>query len=186
MVESFVRVFFDTEFNGFREGSRLLSIGFAAEDGREFYLELPPQGPHLTGADEFVLATVVGQFNRIPGSQVASLVEMGRRVRNFLDSFASRPALHFDYKLDWEHLERILSIGGDESWRDRVLCFDAAGWMNDVASVPAIEAVQARFHALGLGQHHALVDACLMRAGICAKLGVRPCDVEPLAGKPRH
>ena len=163
-----MRIFFDTEFNGFREGSRLLSIGFAAEDGREFYLELPPQGPHMTGADDFVLATVVGQFNRIPGSQVTSLAEMGRRVREFLDSFDGSLELHFDYKLDWRHLEHILDIGGDESWRNSVDSVDAAGWMNDVVSVPAIEVVRARFHARGLRQHHALVDACMMRAGICA------------------
>ena len=100
--------------------------------------------------------TVVGQFNRIAGSQVQSLTEMGRRVRAFLESFESRPALYFDYKLDWMHLEHILGIEGDQSWRDRVLCVDAAGWMNDVASVPAIEAVRARFQVLGLGPHHAL------------------------------
>ena len=167
-AELVVRIFFDTEFNGFREASRLLSIGFAAEDGREFYLELPPQGPHLTGADDFVLATVVAQFNRVPESQVPSLAEMGRRVRDFLASFEDSLELHFDYKLDWRHLEHILSIGGDESWRDRVLCVDASGWMNDVASVPAIEVVRARFYARGMRQHHALVDACMMRAGVCA------------------
>ena len=169
--EQSVRVFFDTEFNGFREASQLLSIGFAAEDGRECYLELPPRGPHLAGADAFVLTTVVGQFNRIAGSQVQSLTEMGQRVRAFLESFESRPALHFDYKLDWRHLEHILSIEGDESWRDRVLRVDAAGWMNDVAFESAVGVVRSRFQLLGLGEHHALVDACMMRAGVCAASG---------------
>jgi len=160
-------VFFDTEFNGYREESRLLSIGLAAEDGRECYLELPKVGPHLEGANPFVRATVLGQFGRLPGCQANSLAEMGRQVWDFLDGFETTPALYYDYKLDLRHLEHVLMVGGDPPWRERVRFIDAAGWMNEPSARPAIDAVLAGFRERGIGQHHTLVDACCMRAAMC-------------------
>ena len=163
-----VRAFFDTEFSGFREESRLLSIGLAAEDGREGYLELPRDGPHLEGAGPFVRTTVLGQFGRLSCSQAGSPAEMGRRVWAFLEGFETAPVLHYDYKLDLCHLERILTVGGLGPWRERVRFVDVAGWMNEASARPAVDAVLARFRERGLGQHRALVDACCMRAAMCA------------------
>src|SRR5512146_2913282 len=83
-----MRVFFDTEFNGFREGSALLSIGLVAEDERECYAELPPVGPHLRDADDFVIQHVVGQFGRVAGAAMATRTHMAIRVATFLESCA--------------------------------------------------------------------------------------------------
>lgn len=161
-----MRVFFDTEFNGWRDESRLLSIGFAAEDGRDCYFELPPRGAHLAGADEFVISTVVGQFNRIDGSQVLSLAEMARRVALFLQTCGARPELHYDYKLDWRHLESLLSLSGGSCKRAQIHPVDSAGWMKFPGAELACDSVLANFRTRGLGRHHALVDACMMRASV--------------------
>lgn len=158
-----MRIFFDTEFNGFREGSILLAIGLVSEDGQECYVELPPRGPHLRGADDFVLTNVVGQFGQVAGAQVQRHAEMAGRVAEYLGTMAGDLELCYDYKLDWRHLERLLSC--DRALLGRIEARDIAGVAaegsaGEEAARRAILECQEPF----LEAHHALADARALRA----------------------
>jgi hypothetical protein len=83
-----MRIFFDTEFNGFRENSQLLSIGLVSETALACYAELPITGSHLKDADDFVFASVISQFGRVPGATMPHRQAMGERVVAYLSSFA--------------------------------------------------------------------------------------------------
>jgi hypothetical protein len=165
-----MRIFFDTEFNGFREDSRLLSIGLVAEDGRECYVEMPTRGPHLRDAAEFVLIHVVGQFGRIPYAEVSNYAEMARRVAAFLDGFTGRLELCYDWKLDWQHLESLLT--GHTALLARIGANNIAGVAAEgsAGEEAARQAILACREPL-LQAHHALADARALRAAWLADGG---------------
>ncbi len=103
-------VFVDCEFVSF-ESPRLLSIGLAASDGREFYVELPDSAL-LEGASEFVLDTIVPQFGLIP-SAVGTKPELGCLVGEWLIGLGHGPiAVHYDYHSDFDLLESALEAAG--------------------------------------------------------------------------
>jgi hypothetical protein len=158
-----MRIFFDTEFNGFREDSRLLSIGLVSEDGRECYVEMPTRGAHLRDAADFVFVHVVSQFGLFPDAQVSNYPEMGRRVAAFLNGFPGRLELHYDWKLDWRHLESLLT--GDAELMGRIATNDIAGVAAE--GNPGEEAARQAILACNeprLQAHHALADARALRA----------------------
>ena len=157
-----MRIFFDTEFNGFHKVSILIAIGLVSEDGRECYVELPPKGLHLDGAIEFVFARVVSQFGKIPGACASDRIEMSDRVAAFLNSFDGPLELCYDSKLDWRHIETLID-------QDRALMFrvrrheiaaDVSSGLSRAAGAEALAAVAHR----GIGEFHALADAIALRA----------------------
>lgn len=163
-----MRVYFDTEFNGFREGSLILSIGLVDDDSRACYVELPPHSEHFDGAADFVLTVVRGQFGRLPHCQCLTAADMGLRVSGYLRKRlrSAKPLeLHFDYKLDWQHLTRLLHLAGDAALLDHLRPVDAAGWMTQPEAQVAADATLAHCKSLGFEEHHALVDALAMRSG---------------------
>lgn len=161
-----MRIFFDTEFNGFREGSALLSIGLVAEDERECYAELPPVGPHLRDADDFVIQHVVGQFGRVAGAAMATRTHMAIRVATFLESCAGELEVCFDYKLDWRHLEDLLRR--EQGILRRLQPCNVAGVMAKGDGAVAAHESFLRSARDGLLIHHALADARALRAACMA------------------
>ena len=156
-----MRVFFDTEFTAFRDG-RLLSVGLVADDGREFYVELPGDGLHRDASD-FVRAHVLSQFGAVPGGEAGTLAGLGERVAAFLDELHAPIALCFDYKLDRRFLEEALTLS--TRWgalQPTVTFVDVAGQTGGDAAkaAKAASAVSSR----PLREHHALADARALRA----------------------
>ena len=157
-----MRIFFDTEFNGFHAASILIAIGLCSEDGRECYVELPPKGLHLDGATEFVFARVVSQFGKIPGARASERVEMSDRVTAFLNSFDGLLELCYDSKLDWRHIETL--IDQDRALMSRARAHEiAAEVSSDPSRVAGTEALSALANR-GIGEFHALADAIALRA----------------------
>ena len=162
-----MRIFFDTEFNGFNASSILISIGLVSEDGQECYVELPPRGLHLDGAIEFVFKRVVSQFGKIPGARVADRVEMSDRVTAFLKSFDEPLALCYDSRLDWNHIETLIS-------HERVLMLrvehhEIASEVSSDLSKAAAAVALATVAYRGIGEFHALADALALKAGWSAR-----------------
>jgi hypothetical protein len=162
-----VRIFFDTEFNGFQATSILVSIGLVAENDGECYAELPSTGLHLDGANELVLKRVVSQFNKIPGSRVSDRISMSDRVVSFLNSFDGDVELLYDYKLDWRHLETL--IAQDRSLMKRVQPREIAGEVSSDVSRAAAAAALNAIAKRGIGEFHALADAYALRAAWMAR-----------------
>lgn len=158
--------FFDTEFNGFREHSQLLSIGLVSEDGRACYAELPTTGPHLNGADDFVFANVLTQFQRVPGAGASDRHSMGERVAAYLRSFEGPLLLCYDYKLDWRHLEAL--VGAERELLARMRACDIAG-EGSTDQVAAAARAREECAEFGVNEHHALFDAYALRAAWLAR-----------------
>ncbi len=162
-----MRIFFDTEFNGFHSSSILISIGLVTESGEECYAELPPKGLHLDGAIDFVLKRVVSQFGKLPGGRVSDRIAMGDRVVSFLSSFGGSLELLYDYKLDWRHLETL--VAPERALMARIHPREIAG---DVSSDASRAAAAGAFEAMerrGIGEFHALADAHALRAAWMAR-----------------
>jgi hypothetical protein len=82
-----MRVFVDTEFTDFIECD-LVSIGFVADDGREFYGERSDYD--RAGCNEFVRAAVLSQLGQYPG-RVFTREALRTALVAWLDQFADEP-----------------------------------------------------------------------------------------------
>jgi hypothetical protein len=141
-----VNVFFDTEFSDLL-APLLISIGFAAEDGRTLYIELMDWTP--AECSHFVREVVLPLLGD-PREQ-KSAVEAAAAIRAWLDDLAP-VTLMCDSSLDYQML--------GELWYE-------AGASKPVAIVaaiiysPSIEGEIARegLYASDLRRHHALDDA---------------------------
>lgn len=163
-----VRIFLDTEFTGF-EHPELLSVGLAADTGEECYVEIVDEELHRR-CNSFVQDHVLAQFGRFSGAQAPDLASLARRVGDFLARFRSPLEVCYDYRLDKELLVRAL-----ETTPSTLRVAGRLSWLNiDLeTSVPeAQDAIGASLaesaYALGLHEHHALVDARALRAGFRA------------------
>ena len=156
------RVFLDSEFTQFRDG-QVLALGLAADDGRECYVEVLDPIRHAR-ASVFCKDVVIPQFGRVPGAGVPDDVQAGRRVADWLETFADPIVVAYDYKLDWRFLEEVLRTAG------RWPALAARLRADDVAGVaapgsPGAAAQDAVFESSRIpGRHHALVDARALRA----------------------
>lgn len=76
-----MKIFLDTEFTGFQEDPKLISIALVAEDGRELYVEL--NGWSEDDCCDFVIENVLPKLKGEPVCEAAA----GDFVRGFLWGF---------------------------------------------------------------------------------------------------
>ncbi len=90
-------VFIDTEFTNFND-PQLISIGLAAEDGRDIYLEW--QDISASKCSPFVRQHVLPLLGRLP-SAVCSKFEMAQRISDWLLTLPSEITVVYDDEVDW-------------------------------------------------------------------------------------
>jgi hypothetical protein len=157
-----MKVWLGCEFTSIEE-PELLSVGLISEDGRECYVELLDEGLKRRSS-EFVHQQVLPLFGRIPESRAVDGQDMCRRLERFLLAMGGEVELLYDHKTDRDLVLRALERA--QHWRDieRQL-----SWRNvsiETCSDQATDAMDAVFRAaelIGLGRHHALVDARALR-----------------------
>lgn len=157
-----VRVWLDCEFTNIEE-PELLSVGLISEDGRECYVELFDEGLRQR-SNEFVLAQVLPLFGRVPDSRADDYQDLSGRLERFLLA-TGEVELLYDYKSDRELLQQALERA--HRWRElkpRVSWRNVAIETCDDISKDAMEEVFSAAEKIGLGRHHALVDARALRA----------------------
>lgn len=150
-----MRVFVDCEFTDFID-CELISIGLAAEDGREFYGERHDFDRAMCSV--FVLEAVLPQLTqqRDPhAAEVYTRDALRAAVLDWLITFdhVDERTLVFDYAGDWELLVDLL----DEP---------PSGWQAVLATFDEQRA-EAYYAAHG-GRHHALMDARVNRFTVLA------------------
>jgi hypothetical protein len=139
-----MRVFVDTEFTDFIDCD-LISIGLAADDGREFYGERSDYDD--ASCSQFVRAAVLSQLGQHPG-RVFTRDTLRAALGAWLDQFAGEAEryLCFDNGGDWELLCDLLD-GPPAGW---LACH--VGQLLDARR-------QEEYYRDHRGRHHALVDA---------------------------
>ena len=157
-----MRCWLDCEFTCVEE-PELLSVGLVTEDGRECYVELLDQGLKER-SNEFVLEQVLPQFGRIPDARADDYQDLCSRLARFLLAVDVGVELLYDYKADRELVQHALER--EPRWRDLK---SRVSWRNvavETCSDRAMDTMEAVFNAaelVGLGRHHALVDARALR-----------------------
>ena len=156
-------IFFDTEFTALVQDPFLISIGFASDDGSEFYGELEPRF-WAPWASKFVQGNVVPQLDQVThragGLPPFSLVALAKAIREWLERQSDRVVLVSDSpRYDFEVLLALFKEV-DESWPSntdkRVRCYS----MDETVALT----YHREFKRIGLPQHHALADAKALRA----------------------
>jgi hypothetical protein len=174
-----VQIFIDTEFTTLSHAANLLSFGAVSEDGREFYCELDPLP--LEECSGFVREIVLPLFE--DGTATCPRGEFGARLGAWLCQFAE-PLLLCDS--DWDIYVVRAALGGERERRPGLATVPGPGGKVDFMLLTLAplagqelalfqEAVQRHF-AGDRRQHHALVDARAMRAGLRAVLTARSAD----------
>ena len=169
-----MKLFVDCEFHSL-QSPQLLSIGLVAEDGREFYVEMP-ESPTLAGASAFVLDTVVPQFGLMP-LKVATQADLGCRVHEWLTGLGLGPhEVAYDYHADFDLLQASLESAGLWESIRKSLIPTHVGYLLDQVDVERamVESWSDSFAADGIERHHALADARALRAGYEAMHGAGP------------
>lgn len=161
----------DTEFTTLSGAAELLSFGAISEDGREFYCELDPL-PLAACSDfvrEHVLPLFTGGTARCPRQEFAS------RLGAWLSQFAD-PLLLADS--DWDIYVLRQALSGERSRQPGLIEMPGAtgkvsAMLLTLAPLATDEltifngALEQHF-AGDPRQHHALVDARALRAGLLA------------------
>ncbi len=175
-------VFLDTEFTDLLH-PELLSIGLVTLDGQELYVELDLESDagksRVAASSNFVRYDgVLDLWGRIPGAK-ATEVEMGRRAGEWLLRLAGASGtqvdIAFDYSTDYELLECVIRASG--LW-DRVRDIVVPTNVGDLVGSPegdlAAEECLREQRLRGLARHHALADACALRAAFIAVARMSP------------
>lgn len=153
----FMKIYFDTEFthlDGHAE-RELISAGFAAEDGREWYAEISDFNRAL--CSPFVVSTVLPLLEGTPETVLTAEL-FGPRLSQWLDSFGEDIELIADHAADWDLLTQYLSAHL-ATLRCKML---STVWQppNDKPQrIKMLEAELRFWFANPRKQHHALFDA---------------------------
>ena len=152
-------VFLDTEFTNFVRPD-LISIGLAAEDGREFYAERTDYC--RDECSDFVCETVLPLLGRVPRA-ACRRPELTRRVRNWFEALQEPATIIFDYERDWllladaclgrEHQKPLANVG------------ETIHLGRFSITHPLFEQAQNYTYTQDWPPHHALADARALRAG---------------------
>jgi hypothetical protein len=164
-------IFIDTEFTQLSREARLISLGAVTEAGEEFYCELAPVEP--AECSEFVRRIVLPLLEG--GSVACSPAEFVRRFGAWLAGFED-PLLLSDS--DWDiYVVRDLLTGSPSRLQGSVALPAAAGGGGATflilrpltgPELATFDAAVAAHFANDRRQHHALVDARALRAGMLA------------------
>ena len=167
-----MRLFFDCEFSSFATDAQLISIGAVSQcGGHTYYAELDAWLPEE--CSEFVLTVVNPLLEHPPGSRLSSAACRDSFIA-WLQTFGEPIELVADSDWDWRMIQSLL--GGRLH-----LPYPHSGWVDSPTSgqmallfrqfdTSATELVY-RKAAAGIyngRQHHALVDAMALRAGVLA------------------
>lgn len=160
-------VFFDTEFTSLEFGiaPKLISIGCASEDGKEFYAELSDSYT-LADCSGFVIQNVLpllqGGQVRMPASRAA------RELKDWIESLDGSVILRSDApQFDWHLIAMLLEthVGWPVNLRDKagsVICRtpkQAQRFAEGLSVYWANTSAQGKFPR----RHHALDDARSLR-----------------------
>jgi hypothetical protein len=169
-------VFLDTEFTDLLQ-PELLSLGLVALDGREHYVELDLEGEvgraRRQASSDFVrFDGVLDLWGLVPGATATSS-ELGRRTGEWLLAIAAKSAsrveVAFDYSTDYELMEdAIRDAGLWERVREVVTPIDVGPLTGSPEGELAAEECFRELRRRGLARHHALADACALRAAYIA------------------
>jgi len=157
-----MKVFLDTEFSSLdKRTSCLISIGLVAEDGREFYAELPAHTWKIKCSD-FVREVVEpilwhGRYSMTPA-------ELSDALRDWLRQFDEVVIVTDAPGWDFWFLSLTFEVNREAGWPANVarkpLCFDPEGaTLHDAQVLAAREAFEAFWEDKKHFRHHALTDA---------------------------
>jgi len=166
-----MQIFIDTEFTTLTHEARLISFGAVSEDGREFYCELTPVVQEECSAfvREIVLPLLEG------GVAACLRARFAERLAVWLGQFAD-PILLSDS--DWDIYVVRHALSGERNRLPGLVTIPGPAGPLEVMllmlaplSAEAMAVFQrevAQHFARDNRQHHALVDARAMRAGLLA------------------
>lgn len=170
-----MKLFIDTEFSTLRKiNSRLISIGLIAEDGREFYAELPTHTWKFQCSD-FVREVVepilwYGTYTMTP-------TELSANLRNWLRQFEAVKIVTDSPDWDFWFLALIFEVDKNAGWPENVahqaIHFDPT---HADADRRASASYEHYFEEPRHFQHHALHDARALRLGWLALHRGRPAE----------
>lgn len=167
-------VVIDTEFTRLTKDAELISLGAVSENGCQFYCELTPVAPEV--CSKFVREVVLPLLEG--GPVACPRAEFGERLGKWLSTFEN-PVLLSDSEWDIYMLRHALT--GQRDWRPGTVRFVAGGHWQEVMLMtlaPLDGPALARFERTTQQhfkrdprQHHALVDAQAILAGLLAVHG---------------
>ncbi len=150
-------VFLDTEFTNF-VSPELLSLALVSEDGQEFYVERTDYS--IDACSEFVRATVLPLFGRVPGAACTN-EQLKKRVLHWLQHFPEPVNVIYDYAGDRDLLTTLLS---SHPTAPATIGLKIPLGEN-VTSAPSFEIGVERTYSAQWPRHHALADARALMAG---------------------
>lgn len=174
-----MKLFIDTEFSSLeKRNSRLVSIGLIAEDGREFYAELPKHTWSFKCSD-FVLEIVEPVLWH--GSYSMTPAELSAALRDWLTQFDQVEIVTDSPDWDFWFLCLILEVDKDAGWPANVSrkpCrFDPEGaTIHDSKDLAARESFEHYWTDKTHFRHHALHDAKALRLAWLARHRGRPAE----------
>lgn len=155
-----MRVFFDLEFSALSKDAQILSAGFAAENGPEFYVEMEDVSP--SQFSPFVQDVVVPLL-RGPSALVLPEEQALAAILDWLSAFDS-PVLVSDSEWDSSLLGSLIRKYAKE---DSVpLSYDLLAFSSGYAARQYQESDLEYFLRNKGMRHHALHDAKALRQGV--------------------
>lgn len=170
-----MRLFFDCEFSSFATDAQLISIGAVSEcGGHTYYAELDTWLPEV--CSEFVLTVVIPLLEHPPESRVSSTACRDSFIA-WVQTLGEPIELVADSDWDWRMIQSLLGSrlhlhSPRSGWIDPIATDRIALLFRQFDTLAAELVFQKAASGTYIGrQHHALVDAMALRAGVLAVEG---------------
>lgn len=165
-------LFLDTEYTD-HVAPELLALALVSMSGDEYYCELRLDDPlaqeRLARCNDFVRATVLPQFGRLPSCR-NSLAGLGADLPSWIARLAGqRMHVCYDWSVDFDLMEALLQSHGAVPVLRRLEPCNLSILNTEPHAEAAREAAYAHLRTRGLEQHHALADAWALRAAYIAQ-----------------
>jgi hypothetical protein len=153
-----MKIFFDTEFTGLQQDTKLLSIGMIAEDGRTFYAEY--DHPDNFKLDDWIKENVIAHFTG--ENTFSSNQELKEKIEKFIEPYENIEIWSDCLAYDWVLFNNIWGHAFNIPKKIYYIPFDICTLMTIKMVDPDID--REEFSGMTGTKHHALHDAKVIKA----------------------
>ena len=164
-----MRVFYDTEFTDLKRDAELISAGFVADNGREFYAELTDFNPEI--CSDFVNRVVLPLLDGDAEIRM-SRPQLAEHLREWLRSIDDHIILISDSEWDSSFIAALYRNLGGVGVAMPGVSFRLLEMPQDDVQRTVFAAAYKNYFKKNQGrQHHALHDARALRRGVLCSEG---------------
>lgn len=154
-----MKIFFDTEFTGLTQSTRLISIGMMAQDGREFYAELESKYYRQDLVNDWIRENVIVNLLHM---NIVTPHQLADQIKEFLEPYEQIEMWSDCLSYDWVLFCQIFGGAFEVPQNIYYIPFDLSTLMKVKGIDPDVN--REYFAGITGSKHNSLHDARVIKA----------------------